>query len=152
MRVLLLLALLGCGCGAAPVPPGPVDAGCGEARLEMGTDVPDGGFAPISDGQDLTVVMGPQGGFHLFVSVQAHGLPRTGTLAWTLRSASGDLLGMRSLDLEYAFLSDLECGWERRQDALVFIDPSTVDQQRGRPAQLELRLGELTRSATVVPR
>lgn len=149
---LALLALVLCGCGVAPMPPGPVDAGCGGARLEMGSDAPDGGFVAISNGQDLSIVMGPQGGFHLFVSVQAFGLPRTGTLAWTLRSSGGELLGTRSLDLEYAFLTDLECGWERRQDALVFIDPTTVDQQRGRPAQLALELGELTRSATVVPR
>ncbi|MFZ5440175.1 MAG: hypothetical protein ACOZQL_09215 [Myxococcota bacterium] len=147
---LVFLALSLAACTPAPAP-APTDAGC-PVDLTMGADTADGGFAPIVDGQDLQIVMGPQGGFHVFVGVQAHGVPRTGVLEWSLTTTGGAPIGRRTLDLSSAFLDELDCGWERRQDALVFIDPATVDQHRGQPAQLELKLGALTRAARVIPR
>jgi hypothetical protein len=60
-----LLALALAGCGGRDAPDGPP-----EAALGTGSDM----FVPLSDGDDVTIVQGPQGGFHVFASVRVRGL------------------------------------------------------------------------------
>lgn len=150
-RVLLLAlsALTACG---APTPTPAVDAGACVAALAPGAALEDGGFEPFLDGQDVPLVYGPQGGVHLSVTAHAEGLPRAGLLTWTLRSSDGERLSGRSFDLANVFLVDVACGWERRDDALVFLDAATAQLYRGKTVGLELELGALKRSVTLVPR
>jgi hypothetical protein len=60
MRFLTAL-VLACGCGGSPPP-------VGEAMLTLGQL--DGSFLPYVDGQDVTLVAGAQGGFHVWMSYQ----------------------------------------------------------------------------------
>lgn len=66
--------LLGCllvasACGTDPPDPPPPPT---NLKLEIGTGAADGapGFLPITDGQELTLEPGAQGGFHVFVNVR----------------------------------------------------------------------------------
>jgi hypothetical protein len=62
-RILILLALAGCAAdGGGDLPP--------EVILGTGLDA----FVPLADGDDVTIVQGPQGGFHVYGSVRAAGL------------------------------------------------------------------------------
>lgn len=63
---LLAAALTLAGCGDAP--PGPV----GEPEVEIGTGMVS--FLPLSDGQALDLVAGPQGGFHFHVHARMRGM------------------------------------------------------------------------------
>ena len=64
--VTVLLVALAAGCaGQAPSPPG-------EASLEVGTGT--ARFVPVVDGDEVALVRGAQGGWHLWVSVRATGL------------------------------------------------------------------------------
>jgi len=60
--VALALALAGCGGSEPDVPP--------EATLGTGIDA----FVPLTDGDIVDIVQGPQGGFHVFGSVRIRGL------------------------------------------------------------------------------
>jgi hypothetical protein len=64
---MLSAALLLGGCAAEVVGDGTVELGTGEWRFE-----------PVVDGQDVTLVRGVQGGFHVWVSMHADGLEREG--------------------------------------------------------------------------
>lgn len=76
-RAALLLLFTGCaglGTGDAldPLPMRALDdAGAdAELRLEVGTGVEL--YEPLSDGAPVDVVLGPQGGFHIWTSVRVH--------------------------------------------------------------------------------
>ncbi|MBK6683296.1 MAG: hypothetical protein IPG45_02400 [Deltaproteobacteria bacterium] len=67
--------LLGCllvatACGTDP--PEPTPPGPSNLNLAIGTGAADGmpGFVPITDGQELMLEPGAQGGFHVFVNVR----------------------------------------------------------------------------------
>lgn len=62
----VLGALAASGCAAADAGPP------GEASLEVGTGT--ARFAPVLDGEEVPLVRGAQGGWHLWVSVRATGL------------------------------------------------------------------------------
>jgi hypothetical protein len=74
-RTLLLGLALGLlGCASSNVVPEPT-----EARLELGTGT--ARFVPITDGAELEMIHGAQGGWHVWVSVRAEGITQgTGTL------------------------------------------------------------------------
>jgi len=151
--LVLVMLLMRCG---APLPPSS-DAGLCVASFTPGTtDTPDGGFVAFTEGQDLGVHAGPQGGFHLFVGVETTGLPRAGKLRWAVSSQSGVELGARVLDVSTLSLEDVPCGWARRRDVLIFDNTDEVPGYRGVPARLELQVGEpdagLRWSSTIVPR
>lgn len=138
------------GCGSAPAPS---DAGVCGPSLTLGTTQADGGFLPLSEGLDLEVVRGPQGGFHVFVGAEARGLPKEGTLEWSLSSMAGQRLAGRSLDLSALRLDDVPpCSWRRPKDLLVFDDTDQVPMLRGAPARLTGSLHGLAHTFTVVPR
>lgn len=142
------LALL--GCGAAPRSS---DGGaCTPGFIAGTTDTPDGGFLPFEEGQPATMHAGPQGGYHLFVGVQTTGLPRDGGLTWTLHVDGGVELARRELDVARLRLEDLDCGWARPRDLLVFERTDEVPQYRGLTATLGLELRGARWSTSVVLR
>ncbi len=61
-RVLLLIALAGCAAEGTDLPP--------EVILGTGLEA----WVPLADGDDVGIVQGPQGGYHVFGSVRATGL------------------------------------------------------------------------------
>lgn len=66
------LCLAGCATSNAQVEPT-------EARLELGTGT--ARFAPLTDGAEVEMIHGAQGGWHIWVSVRAEGLTQgIGTL------------------------------------------------------------------------
>ena len=73
--LLLAIAWLGCGPTGQVVPPTPdsgamtvTDAGPTAPLLELGTGSQS--FEPLTDGQGLTIIAGPQGGFHLWAAAR----------------------------------------------------------------------------------
>lgn len=99
MRLLLLAFLLaGCG-GADAAPPGDLgDAGAAEpdapptGTVEIGTSP--GGFEPLVEGGTIPTYKGPQGGFHVYLTIRATGVdpgdknevPRTCSDAGTFKN------------------------------------------------------------------
>lgn len=82
-RALLVIGIghvaLALGCASVPVDED-------VARLELGTGT--WRFEPLADGQDVPLVRGAQGGWHLWLSVRADGLDaETGSLAIELQPA-----------------------------------------------------------------
>ncbi|MFO0595895.1 MAG: hypothetical protein U0228_11335 [Myxococcaceae bacterium] len=125
--LVVVVALAACG----PTPPKP----CAVA-ITPGTADDNLVFVPVTEGQDVTVHMGPQGGFHVYGSIQATGVNRTGKLTMQLMRADGTgLSGLRSFDLATITLEDVPCGWGRTADAL-FLDVMTIDQARGQSATM----------------
>ena len=146
----VLLSAVACGT-ASPV----ADAGTCATTLTLGTmNELDGGFAPLTDGADVTVHAGPQGGFHVFVGVEVSGAEKSGVLEWKLTSAAGSSLATRTLDLSSVLLEERSCGWSRPRDALIFSSNDDAMNFRGVPVQLEARLpaSGLMRQLNVVPR
>jgi hypothetical protein len=67
-----LLLLAGCTSDAEPDGAGDTDVPSlpTEVRLGTGTDA----FVPVEDGDEITIVFGPQGGYHLDGSLRASGI------------------------------------------------------------------------------
>ena len=150
VAAVMLLGSLACGT------PSPVaDAGTCATTLTLGTmNELDGGFVPLTDGADVTVHAGPQGGFHVFVGVEVSGAEKSGLLEWKLTSAAGAALATRTLDLSSVLLEERSCGWARPRDALIFSSNDDAMNFRGVPVQLEARVpaSGLVKQLNVVPR
>jgi hypothetical protein len=148
---LVVLVLSGC-----PVPE-PVedagtlpDGGACQKELVLGTETDLRQFVPISEGSDLKINAGPQGGWHVWVSVRASAWPRTGTLTYTLRSGGGAVSSPLRIDLGEAFLDSITCGWERRSDALTF---NVVGENfRGAAGEVEMTYEAFGAAPTTVKR
>jgi hypothetical protein len=153
MKWFAVLALLLCGC---PVPEPEedggtrADGGACPTELVLGTEAVDGGFSPLPDGAPLKIHSGPQGGWHVFVSVNALTLPRTGTVSYVLRSGSSVVSAPLQLELVNLVIEPIECGWERRSDALTFN--TVAEPYRGATGELEVRLETFGASPVVVKR
>jgi hypothetical protein len=139
MKRLVVLVLL-CGC---PTPEPEIDAGtqpdggaCTKA-LVLGTETDARTFDALSDGSQLMIQRGPQGGWHVWVSVRASAMPQSGTLSYVLRSSSAVVSAPLRLELANLVLNPITCGWERRNDALTFEDSG--ETFRGSSGELELR-------------
>jgi hypothetical protein len=71
--VALCVLLAACGEEVEGSDAGPgADAGPVEATAELGTG--DTEFEPLSDGDDLAYILGPQGGYHFLASVRVRGV------------------------------------------------------------------------------
>lgn len=77
--VLGALASAGCAASGASAP--------GEASLEVGTGT--ARFVPVTDGQEVPLVRGAQGGWHLWVSARATGLD-SGTASLVIEHGPAD--------------------------------------------------------------
>ena len=74
MRLLTVLLLLtGCPTAGGPGSGDPNDPdGTGEPAVDIGTGEIE--FVPLEDGDDLALVEGPQGGYHLFGALRCKGI------------------------------------------------------------------------------
>ncbi len=70
--VALLLGLAATACGDDPVepPPPPPDSNITSFAIGGGNEDGTAGFVGLEDGQEVTLVPGAQGGFHMFVNVR----------------------------------------------------------------------------------
>lgn len=150
VRSAVLSLALTYGCGMTP-PTAPKDAGPSCEPFVPGTVDANGDFVPLTENLDVTIFNGAQGGYHLFVAAKVNG-PKTGTLEWTLRTASGTELAWRALDVAAIKLVDTDCGWMRQKDLLVFERNEDVPGARGMPATLTAKLESLEKTVTIVPR
>jgi hypothetical protein len=150
-RALLALALapglLACGAAEdpadrAPPPAGALDAGApGDppfAEVEVGTG--EDGFLPVADGEEVPLVLGPQGGgrlegYHVTSAVRTRGLERRqARVTFRLLDEAGAEVGaqVRVFDLE-----------RRGEDAVAYgVRPRVADCCRvaGRPMSLEVEV------------
>jgi hypothetical protein len=123
MRALAtLLLLLAPACGGAPPNPPP-----GDQVLALGTLAPDGGYLPLVDGQDATLVEGAQGGFHVWMKfLLPEPSPMHVHVSRTAHRASDGQLVLRStgtLDIP-----EMPPGmmWESPDPTPMFMCPSPV--------------------------
>lgn len=106
----------------------------------------------MDDLHPLDLELGPQGGFHVFVGLEADGLGRNGAIEWSLRADDGRVLATRSLGLEGLVLEETPCGWRRRRDLLIFERNDDVPGARGVPATLRVVVEGEAVDQRVVPR
>ena len=152
---IVALVLFGCPVPEPELDGGTLpDGGACPSGAELGTELDgDGGarsYSELNDGAQLLINRGPQGGWHVWVSVRARSLSRTGTLSYTLRSNSVVVSAPLRLELQNLVLDPITCGWERRSDALTF--ESNGEAYRGAQGELELRLEKFGVTPVVVKR
>ncbi|MDP2273241.1 MAG: hypothetical protein Q8N23_13170 [Archangium sp.] len=153
MKWFAALWLLLCGC---PVPDPETDAGTfpdgGPCPREfvLGTETDTQAFEALTEGAEVTIIRGFQGGHHVWISVRAFAKPQTGTLTYTLRSGGAVVSAPLRIDLSQAFLDPIACGWERRSDPLTF--ESSGEPFRGMSGEVELRWESFGATPVVVKR
>lgn len=153
MKWLVVLTLVLCGC---PVSEPVTDAGTlpdGGACLRqfvLGTETDMQAFRALTDGAELNIIRGFQGGHHVWVSVQASTMPQFGTLSYTLRSGPAVVSAPLRIELSQAILDPVTCGWERRSDALTF--EASGESFRGARGEVELRWESFGATPVVVKR
>ena len=129
----LATVLVLCACpGPGPCP----------TELVLGTETDGRDFTALTDGADLKINRGPQGGWHVWVSVQASTISSSGTLTYALRSDTQEVLSAPlRLTLPSSPVVPITCGWERRSDALVFM--GNGEPWRGTNGELEVTFGTI---------
>ncbi len=132
----LLLALLAAGCG-------PGGDGAPELALE------DDGFAPLVDGQEVSLVAGAQGGFHVWMNVRVHGAaPDPAVIARSAHRVADGALVLRSTTAV-----ELDAAGVTLAPLPLFMCPSPVGLSVvDTPIRFELRLETARRAVTLVPR
>ncbi len=139
MRALALLLVVGCG----PVQyPGPAEATLGTGYTA---------FVPIADGDSVPIVMGLQGGYHVWGSVRARWLdPSQVHLHFTItRTSDGARQAERDDNIALDGGGDgLDWG-QHLGSAVIFTD---VAQARGQPCRFHLDLSDRNGRTAVVER
>lgn len=102
MRLLSLLACTGGSDDTAPVEgcftePAAIEIGGGERTFE-----------PVSDGADLTMVHGPQGGWHVLASVRLTGVDPIVSIDYTVTTGGGQVVADYTYRVQ--IVEDVECG------------------------------------------
>lgn len=126
-------ALVGCA------EPDPSDTGVAP-WLELGTGETE--FVPLEDGDEVALVYGPQGGWHVDTTAMFGGIALDGAeLSYEARDPdSGAVLNYPyTASLHPSVLQELEDGWLRVGDRAVF-EIDSDEEILGRTVQLEVRL------------
>src|SRR5262249_43477387 len=147
---LALLALAACGASAAPT----------AATLQIGTDE-GSGYVALVDGGTIKAYMGPQGGFHVYLSVRATGIdpgaasepPTTCTLAGSFRNPCvdftvTDVASGRVLDIFSPLRLPLVAeggSFDIVPGRLVQLDIRSLDEVDGKRLRLAAALTDSTR-------
>ncbi len=119
-RSLIAAALLAGGCGAAERPPG--------IACEVGT----GRFAfePVRDGDDVPIIFGPQGGYHVWGSARVRGAGASdAVLRYMLRRPATAAISVVEARMRLSPVGDAD-GWSEALGATVFVPvPSDIEGQ-----------------------
>ncbi len=111
------------------------------AALALGAPTASGGFAPFSAGQDVTLVEGAQGGFHVWMKYRVRGMSAQPTeLERTAERASDGVIVLRTMSVADVGAPAAD-GWFESPDALpMFMCPTPIGiSVIDRPMVFELR-------------
>ncbi len=112
--------------------------GCSQPVLEVGTGVDS--FEPIADGDSIPIVMGPQGGYHIAVSLRAHRLDPANVMVELDVAPLANRRPRQTTSFPVDFVPNAEGGYERLglaaglfsiecfRDRDVLLRTTTVDQ------------------------
>jgi len=124
MRALIILSMVLAG-GCAGEGEEPIDL---VADLEIGSASAAGlGFLPVLDGDDVELIPGSQGGFHVWTGLRVKGAKGELYLDREARLASDGTLVLRAQE-QYLEVPDaaMEGWWERDEAAASFMCPAPV--------------------------
>ena len=109
-----VICLIGCDAAPAKMPPPPAES------LTLGVLADDGSFTPYEEGQDVTLVAGAQGGFHVWLSYQMTPARNdAASLERTAHLAADDSLILRTM-------SDVQLDGAPSQPLPMFMCPAPV--------------------------
>lgn len=97
-------------------------------NLQVGIAELDGlGFVPVVDGEDFVLQSGAQGGFHVWVNVQVHGLAGEFYIERDARRVTDDVLVSRAIP-QYINIADdaMDAWWDHPEGMPSFMCPSPI--------------------------
>lgn len=114
------IALLVTGCGGPSMPLGP-------GQLTLSSVGADGTPLPLTDGQNVTLVEGAQGGFHVWMRFRAHDVPVGAmTVERTAHRLADDQLVLRSMMDMTVGAPDSAGDWAPIDPLPMFMCPSPI--------------------------
>ncbi|HTM19602.1 MAG TPA: hypothetical protein VL172_03815 [Kofleriaceae bacterium] len=125
-RALAIVLLLAPGCAGQEDHPPP-----GDAELYAGSAAQDGtGFVEVSDGQEVELIPGAQGGFHVWINVRVHAAAGELFVTHEARRVDDDALVLRGLPqpLEVPD-SAMDDWWESPAAGPAFMCPAPLGLQ-----------------------
>lgn len=124
--IALALALAACAAPVQELDASDPDVSSGECIVGTGIDA----FVPIEPADELALIAGPQGGYHVFSSVRVRAVPASIRIAVTLRRVDdGRYLGPTVVVGE-STLRDAGDGWREALGLLSIVnDPSDARGQ-----------------------
>jgi hypothetical protein len=112
----VLAALFATGCPTVPATGAALDGAVG---LDLGTG--ETSFVSLVDGGTIELVMGPQGGWHVWASTRIIGVDPNGRIIhYVAETTDGVVLAEASLALMTRFLTPIDGGWLRLGDRVIF--------------------------------
>lgn len=110
------------------VPPAGPDGGVVAGELALGGASDDGnGFVALDDGDDVTLIGGAQGGFHLWTGFKMRGMMGEVRIEREARRMSDDALVLRAPTQVLEVPEDaMEAWWERPEAVPSFMCPAPV--------------------------
>ena len=129
MRALIgcLALVAACDGGSAIKPPPPPSRDGGTYLLTLGTADAEGNWLPLVDGQDVTLVEGAQGGFHVWMKIRTQGMPdQQIAIAKTAHKVATDQLVLRSMAAAEIMPTGPSETWEIPTAFPMFMCPSPV--------------------------
>jgi hypothetical protein len=122
LTALLLASVLGCGQEPGPSGPGEVEAGSAAA---------DGsGFIEVVDGDQVELIPGAQGGFHVWINVRVHGAAGIFYVERDARRVADDALVLRGIGQPVEVPAEaMEDWWESPTAGPAFMCPTPIGIQ-----------------------
>jgi hypothetical protein len=148
------LALAGCGEDADKEAdkPGPIEQGCAAGEIAVDPGMGDLAYEPLADGDTITIVHGPQGGWHVETAGFVERSQREITILPTLRTETGQQITTNSQPEFKALVGYDEAVCQGTfYNVRAFVDdtagPSTAQENicllEGRTLELSLTVGDI---------
>jgi hypothetical protein len=124
----VLAAALACGCEAGEPTDPPIES---DAAIAIGGASAAGeGFIELADGDEVELIPGSQGGFHVWIGMELLGAEGRLRIERQARRVSDDALVLRASTQTLEVPSDAMIDWWRKPDALPsFMCPSPIGIQ-----------------------